>query len=41
LNRKVDGSIELISDNKLYSTEVLAPNEVQIVGKVIGEIEKL
>jgi SOS-response transcriptional repressor LexA len=41
LNRKVDGSIELISDNKLYSTEVLAPSEVSIVGKVIGEIERL
>ena len=41
LNRKVDGSIELISDNKLYSTEVLAPSEVHIVGKVVGEIERL
>jgi len=41
LNRKVDGSIELISDNRLYSPEVLAPSEVTIVGKVIGEIERL
>jgi SOS-response transcriptional repressor LexA len=41
LNRKVDGSIELISDNRLYSPEVLAPSEVQVVGKVIGDIERL
>jgi len=41
LNRKVDGSIELISDNRLYSPEVLAPSEVTIVGKVIGDIERL
>jgi len=41
LNRKVDGSIELISDNRLYSPEVLAPSEVNIVGKVVGEIESL
>jgi len=41
LNRKVDGSIELISDNRMYSPEVLAPSEVQVVGKVIGEIERL
>ncbi len=41
LNRKVDGSIELISDNRLYSPEVLSPEEVRIVGKVIGEVERL
>ncbi len=41
LNRKVDGSIELISDNQLYSTEVMAPGEVSVVGKVVGEVEKL
>ncbi len=41
LNRKVDGSIELISDNKLYSPEVLAPDEVQILGKVVGGVERL
>ena len=41
LNRKVDGSVELISDNKLYSTEIMAPDEISIVGKVIGEVERL
>jgi len=41
LNRKVDGSIELISDNELYSPEVLSPDEVKIVGKVVGGVERL
>ena len=41
LNRKVDGSVELISDNQLYSTEVMAPGEVSVVGKVVGEVERL
>ncbi len=41
LNRKVDGTIELISDNELYSPEILAPDEVRVVGKVIGGVERL
>jgi len=41
LNRKVDGSIELISDNKMYSPEVMSPQEVTVVGKVVGESARL
>lgn len=41
IRQKADGRIELISDNKAYSSEVLAPDEVQIVGKVVGNIESL
>ncbi len=41
LNRKADGSIELISDNQFYSPEILSKQEVTIVGKVIGEVERL
>jgi phage repressor protein C with HTH and peptisase S24 domain len=33
--------IELISDNKTYSPEVLSADEVSIVGKVVGNIESL
>jgi phage repressor protein C with HTH and peptisase S24 domain len=33
--------VELISDNRNYAPEVLAPEEVQIVGKVVGNIESL
>ncbi len=41
INRKADGSIELISDNERYSPEILSCEEVIIVGKVIGEVERL
>lgn len=41
IRRKADGRVELISDNKTYSPEVLAPDEVRIVGKVVGNIESL
>ncbi len=41
IRRRADGMIELISDNKNYSPEVLAPDEVKIVGKVVGNIESL
>jgi phage repressor protein C with HTH and peptisase S24 domain/DNA-binding Xre family transcriptional regulator len=39
IRQRADGMIELISDNKSYSPEVLAPDEVIIVGKVVGSIE--
>ena len=41
IRRRADGMIELISDNKAYSPEVLASDEVSIVGKVVGNIESL
>ncbi len=41
VRQRADGMIELISDNKNYSPEVLSPDEVNIVGKVVGNIESL
>ncbi len=41
IRQRADGMVELISDNKNYSPEVLSPDEVQIVGKVVGNIESL
>ena len=41
IRQRADGMIELISDNKTYSPEVLSPDEVSIVGKVVGNIESL
>jgi len=41
IRQRADGMIELISDNKAYSPEVLAPDEVTIVGKVVGNVESL
>jgi phage repressor protein C with HTH and peptisase S24 domain len=41
IRQRADGMIELISDNKTYSPEVLSADEVSIVGKVVGNIESL
>jgi len=41
IRQRADGMVELISDNKAYSPEVLSPDEVMIVGKVVGNIESL
>jgi phage repressor protein C with HTH and peptisase S24 domain len=41
IRQRADGMVELISDNRNYSPEVLAPDEVSIVGKVVGNIESL
>jgi len=38
---RVDGKIELISQNPNYSTEVVEPENIQIIGKVIGSVEKI
>jgi len=41
IRQRADGMIELISDNKAYSPEILSADEVVIVGKVVGNIESL
>jgi len=41
IRQRADGMVELISDNKSYSPEVLLPSEVTIVGKVVGNIESM
>ncbi len=41
VRQRADGMIELISDNQAYPPEILAPDEVSIVGKVIGNIESM
>ncbi len=41
IRQRADGMVELISDNKSYSPELLSPDEVVIVGKVVGNIESL
>ena len=41
IRQRADGMVELISDNKNYSPEVFTPEEVSIVGKVVGNIESL
>jgi len=41
IRRRADGMVELISDNPLYTPEVLPPEQVEIVGRVVGNIERL
>lgn len=41
IHQRADGMVELISDNSVYPPEAIHPNEVTIVGKVVGNIEAL
>jgi len=41
IRQRADGMVEFISDNKSYSPELLSPDEVRIVGKVVGNIESI
>ena len=41
IQQRADGMIELISDNSIYPPQAIHPNEVTIVGKVVGNIESL
>ncbi|MDQ7084754.1 MAG: LexA family transcriptional regulator [Sulfurovum sp.] len=41
IRQRVDGRVELISDNPLYTPEIIALEEITIVGKVVGNIERL
>jgi len=41
IRQRADGMLELVSDNPTYTPEILAPDEVTIVGKVVGNIESL
>ena len=41
LRMRIDGHIELISDNILYENEIISAEEASIVGKVVGSIESI
>ncbi len=41
IRQRADGMIELISDNILFPPELISPEEVSIIGKVVGNIESL
>jgi len=41
IRQRADGMVELISDNKVYSPEIMLADEVKIVGRVVGNIESL
>lgn len=33
---RIDGKIDIISDNQVYSTQTLNPNEIEVVGRVVS-----
>ncbi len=41
IRQRADGMVELISDNKAYSPEIITADEVEIIGRVVGNIESL
>ena len=41
IQQRADGMVELISDNSMYPAQAISPEEVSIVGKVVGNIESL
>ncbi|MCD6432694.1 MAG: LexA family transcriptional regulator [Sulfurimonas sp.] len=36
VQKRIDGKIDIISDNKVYSTQTLEPNEVEVIGRVVS-----
>ena len=41
LNKTVDGAIELISENTVYSKQEISPDEIRVNGRVIGLLERI
>lgn len=41
LQERVDGGIDILSDNPLYPTQTLARDSLQIIGKVVGSLRRL
>jgi len=33
---RIDGKIDVISDNSVYSTQTLEPNEIEVIGRVVS-----
>lgn len=36
IQTRIDGQIDVISDNSVYSTQTLSPNEVEVLGRVVS-----
>jgi hypothetical protein len=36
LQKRIDGKIDVISDNKEYAKQTLMPNELNVIGRVVG-----
>ncbi len=36
IQKRIDGKIDIISDNEVYSTQTLDPSEIEVIGRVVG-----
>ena len=36
IQTRIDGQIDVISDNSVYSTQTLSPNEIEVLGRVVS-----
>ncbi|MDD5400191.1 MAG: LexA family transcriptional regulator [Sulfurimonas sp.] len=36
VQKRIDGKIDIISDNQVYSTQTLDPNEIEVIGRVVS-----
>ncbi|MEA1914775.1 MAG: S24 family peptidase [Campylobacterota bacterium] len=36
IQRRIDGNLDVISDNKEYPMQIVPPHEIQLIGKVVG-----
>ncbi|MDY0120673.1 MAG: LexA family transcriptional regulator [Sulfurimonas sp.] len=36
VQKRIDGKIDIISDNKVYSTQTLEPHEIEVIGRVVS-----
>ena len=42
VQKRIDGKIDIISDNDVYATQTLDPNEIEVIGRVVsrfGEVD--
>ena len=37
VQKRIDGKIDIISDNPVYSTQTLSPNEIEVLGRVVSK----
>ena len=36
VQKRIDGKVDIISDNRVYATQTLNPNEIEVVGRVVS-----
>lgn len=36
IQKRIDGKIDIISDNQVYSTQTLDPSEIEVIGRVVS-----